>query len=48
MQLLTDAKKAIETLLWTIRRPDEATPLVKQDIYKACEDIVKAIEETEK
>lgn len=48
MPLLTEAKKAIKTLLWTIKRPDEATPLVKQDIYKACEDVVAEIEETEK
>jgi len=48
MTLLTDAKTAIETLLWTIKRPDEATPLEKQKIYTACDDIVKAIEEVEK
>ena len=47
MKLLTDAKKAIEPLLWTIRRPDEATPLEKQEIYKACDDIVEEIKEME-
>ncbi len=48
MKLLTDAKKAIVVLLRTIRRPDEDTPLEKQDIYESCDKIVKAIEEVEK
>lgn len=48
MKLLTDAKKAIETLLWVIKKPDGATPLQKQDIYRACQDIVDDIKEVEK
>ena len=48
MKLLTDAKLAIQVLLGTIRHPDECTPLEKQEIYKSCDDIVEAIEETEK
>ena len=48
MKLLTDAKEAIEVLLRTIRRPDEDTPLEKQDIYESCDKIIKAIKEVEK
>ena len=48
MKLLTDAKKAIEVLLRTIRKPDKDSPMEKQTIYESCDKIVKAIEETEK